>query len=86
MGRVEETIMEKLITGIVNILPNILGKVLPEGTKTKAGGVGLILSGAGAIVVGVTGGESPISIEAGVTMILIGLTALGLYDKIDREG
>jgi len=78
--------MEKVIKMIVNLLPNIIRKIVPEGALTKVGAVGAILMGLGAVVVEVMGGESGIGLEPGVAMILAGLSVLGLYDKADRDG
>ncbi len=58
-----------------------------SGWKTKAGGIGMILTGAGAILASVSGadGFSYESIQGGIGMITAGLAVLGIGHKIEKS-
>ncbi len=58
-----------------------------SGWKTKAGGIGMILTGAGSILTALSGadGFSFDSIQGGIALITGGLAVLGIGHKIEKQ-
>ena len=76
--------MMKIITGIINFLPGIAGKLIPEGYMTKIAGVGMILSGVGGYLGLLSGGEAGMSPEAATGLVFLGLSAFGIRRALDE--
>ena len=73
--------LEKKVAGMV--LRRKLGGYM-TGWKTWLGGLALILSGAGVLIVGVTDNFDMDKITQGAGMIGAGFAAIGIGHKIDR--
>jgi len=54
-----------------------------KGWKTLAGGIGLILSGLGLVVQGITAGDLT-KVQEGIVLISLGLGGIGIGHKIEK--
>ena len=67
--------------GLMKVLWYVFQMRFLAGYRTKIAGVGSVLTGLGALIQAVTGGEPFVDAAAAWAMILGGLAAIGLRDK-----
>lgn len=76
--------MGKIITGVINFLPGVAGKLIPAGYMTKIAGVGMILAGVGGYLGLLSGADMAMSAEAATGLVFTGLAAFGIRRALDE--